>query len=190
MRKLLYFLASGVLIGGLITSCDNEPKNPGDFNVKSEMSLGDIVSQKDGKVYQLQVAKSIDSIFGSNVTVWDTIYDEHGEYIDRTSSQLWVPAKFTTKYVEYEPIMLTAMPDTFVLDITTNAKWTAPTPTKPRGGSQFYTITQGGGGNGTLIFRSEINENATRKVAAELNIYTQDSTVYHKVMLLQEGLAN
>lgn len=189
MKKIFYLIAA-VGITWTVVSCDNEPKNPGDFNQQSELALGDVVSQIDGKVYQLQVARSIDSIFGTNITVYDTIWDDNGDYVDRTSTDVWIPAKFTTRYVEFEPITVSAYPDTFAINITSNAKWLSPTPVKPRGGSQFYSITAGGGGNSTMVFRSELNENATRKVAAQLNIYTQDSTVYYKVNLLQEGLAN
>ena len=189
MKKIFYFLAAVGITWGVV-SCDNEPKNPGDFSIKPELSVSDMVSQTTGTAYPLNVSKTIDSIFGSNITVYDTIWDDNGDYVDRTSSNVWVPSKFTTHYVEFEPITVSAMPDTFAIKITTNAKWNAPQPSKPRGGSQFYTITTSGGGNGSLIFRSEINENATRKVAAELNIYTSDSTVYYKVPLLQEGLAN
>ena len=187
MKKIFYLLAAVGLTWGIV-SCDNEPKNPGDFSIKAELSLGDVVSQVDGKVYALNVAKSMDSVFGSNVTVYDTIWDENGEYLSRTSRNVWIESKFTTKYIEFEPIMVSAYPDTFAIAITTNAKWNAPQPAKPRGGSQFYTITSCGGGQGTLLFRSEINENATRSVAAGLNVYTSDSTVYYKVPLLQEGL--
>lgn len=190
MRKLLYLLAGGMLAAGFV-ACDNEPKNPGDFSVASELSLGNVVSQVDGKVYTLKVAQAFDSVFGSNVTVWDTVYNANGDFESRSSRSVWVPSKFTTRYVEYEPIMLPSDAQTFAIDIYTNAKWVSPQPTKPRGGSQFYNdATTGGGGDGTLIFRSEINENKTRTVSAQMNIYTQDSTVYHKVNLLQEGLDN
>lgn len=188
MKKLLYLIAAGVLAGA-VASCDNEPKNPGDFNLKPEITLSDIVSLTSGDVYALKVAKTMDSIFGSNVTVWDTIYDENGEYLDRQSRDVWVPSQFTTRYVEYEAVSVPALADTFQINITTNAKWLSPQPTKPRGGSQFYNdATTGGGGDGVLIFRSENNNNAARTVPAEMNIYSSDSTMYLKVLLLQDGL--
>ena len=187
MKKIFYLIAAVGITWGIV-SCDNEPKNPGDYSIKAEMSLGDVVSQVDGQVYSLQVARSVDSVFTNKVTAYDTIWDENGNFVSREGRDVIIPSKFTTKYIEFEPIMVSAYPDTFAIKITTNAKWNAPQPAKPRGGSQFYTITSGGGGNSTLIFRSELNENATRSVAAGLNVYTSDSTVYYKVQLLQEGL--
>lgn len=180
-------MATGLLLGGMITSCDNEPKNPGDYTVKSEISLGDIISQGDGKVYSLHVAKTIDSIFSSTVTVYDTIYDDNGEFLKREARDVVVPAKFTTRYVEYEPVFLPIPADTFAINIISNAKWTSPQPTRPRGGVQFYNLTTGGGGDGTLIFRSDYNEFYNTTAPAALNIYSSDSTVYHKVLLHQYG---
>lgn len=186
MKKIFYLIAA-VGLTWTVVSCDNEPKNPGDYSIASEMSLSDIVSQVDGKVYALQVARSVDSVFGTNVTVWDTIWDDNGEFLERSSRVVWVPAKFTTKYVEYEPVFLPIPADTFAINIYSNAKWTSPQPTRPRGGVQFYNLTTGGGGDGTLLFRSDYNEFYNTTAPAALNIYSSDSTVYHKVLLHQYG---
>ncbi|MCH5241366.1 MAG: hypothetical protein J1F67_02935 [Muribaculaceae bacterium] len=188
MKKIFYLIAAVGITWGIV-SCDNEPKNPGDYSVKSELSIGDVVSQVNGQVYALQVAKSIDSVFTNKVTAYDTIWDENGNFVSREGREVIIPSKFTTKYVEYEPIMVPAEADTFEIHVTSNAKWFLSTASY-RGSSTFYNINSGGGGNGTLLFRSAINRNGTRKVAADLNVYTSDSTIYHKVTLLQEGLAN
>lgn len=188
MKKIFYLIAAVGITWGIV-SCDNEPKNPGDYSVKAELSLGDVVSKVDGKVYALQVAKSVDSVFTSKVTAYDTIWDENGNFVSREARDVIIPSKFTTKYIEYEPIMVSAQADTFDIHVSSNAKWFISTASY-RGSSTFYNISSGGGGNGSLSFRSTINRNATRKVAADLNVYTSDSTVYHKVTLLQEGLAN
>lgn len=187
MKKILYLIAALGITWGVV-SCDNEPKNPGDFSVKSTMSLGNMVSLSTGEVYALKVAKTVDSIFTSKVTAYDTIWDENGEFLKREAKEVIVPAKFTTTYVEYEPVVLPIAADTLAIDITTNARWESPQPTRPRGGVQFYNdATTSGGGDGTIVIRSDYNEFYNTTAAASLNIYTSDSTVYHKVLLHQTG---
>ena len=188
MRKLLYMAATGIAIGGLITACDNEPKNPGDFSIKSQMSLSDIVSQKTGTQYPLRQTNAFDTVLGNMVTVYDSIFDDQGEFVERKGHDSLVNSKVTTRFIEFEPIMLPVAADTFAINITTNARWVSPQPTKPRGASQIYNdATTSGGGNGTLIFRTDKNINATRQVPADMYIYTSDSTIMYKIPLLQEG---
>ena len=187
MKKIFYLIAA-IGLTWTVVSCDNEPKNPGDYSVKSELSLGNIVSQVNGEVYPLRVSKSIDTVFTTKVTVYDTIWDANGDYVSRESRDVYVPSKVTTKYVEYEPVVLPVPADTFGLQISTNARWLAAPLLRPRGGVQFYNdATTSGGGDGTLIFRSDYNEFYTTTTPAALNIYTSDSTVYHRVNLHQLG---
>ena len=95
MKKIFYLIAAVGITWGIV-SCDNEPKNPGDYSVKAELSLGDVVSKVDGKVYALQVAKSVDSVFTSKVTAYDTIWDENGNFVSREARDVIIPSKFTT----------------------------------------------------------------------------------------------
>lgn len=185
MRKLLFFLTVAALASGVV-SCDNEPKNPGDFTVKSTLNVDMIKSMTTGETYNLSVARSFDTIFKTPVQVWDTIYDANGEFLERNADTIWVPSKFTTRYIETQPVVLPSVADTFSMDLTTNAKWLSPNPTIVDLPWIYNESTTGGGGDGTIIFRVARNRNFARSLTPML-IYTSDSTVFYKIPFGQTG---
>lgn len=186
MKKIFYLIAAGVL-AHFIVACDNEPKNPGDFGVKAELSLGDITSTVTGDVYKLSVSRKIDTIFRTAVTRWDTIFDEKGEFVSRTQDTIWVPAKFTTNFYEMEPIVLPEYADTFNLPLKTNAKWLSPTPEIVNVQWLYNEATTGGGGDGHITFRIARNRNYKRTTYTDMYVFTSDSTVMYKIPFTQKG---
>lgn len=179
-------MAAGVFIGA-VASCDNEPKNPGDFSVKSELSVMEIISTTTGEVYNFKTSRSIDTVFKTGVQVWDTIYDSNGEYLDRTADTIWVPAKFTTKWIEIEPIILPSFADTFNISLATNAKWYSPEPTTTTAPWLYNVATTQGGGDGVVTIRSVRNRNFVRKTYTNVMIYTSDSTIMYNIPFGQKG---
>lgn len=185
MKKIFYLLAAiGVTWG--IVSCDSEPKNPGDFSIKSTMEVGSIMSLVNGQTYNLKVMRDFDTIFKNGVQVWDTVFDANGEFVSRTADTIWVPAKHNTRYVEMEPVVFEAQADTFSLNLSTNAKWESPSPISSVPWI-YNESTTAGGGDGTIIFRIARNRNFKRSTYTPMYIYTSDSTVFYKIPFGQKG---
>lgn len=187
--KKIYYLIAGLIVAWGIVSCDNEPKNPGDFTVKSTMSIIDIVSQTSGDVYNLSVAKSVDTVFRKGTQVWDTIWDANGEFVDRKPDTVWNYSNFTTQFIEMQPVILPAKADTFNINISTNAKWNAPTPVTNDLPWIYNDAAISGGGDGTVVFRTTRNRNFSRLESDYMTmyIYTSDSTVFYKIPFGQYG---
>mgnify|MGYP001782406270 FL=1 len=72
MRKFLLLLL-GVFI--LLCACEDEAKNPGNYNLKSELNIIDITT-KNGTDISLNVLRSIDSTYVRFYEKNDTLKDE------------------------------------------------------------------------------------------------------------------
>lgn len=189
MKKIFYLIAAGVLTCSVV-ACQDEPSNPGDYSVQSQLSLSDIYSLTNDAVYPIEIARTVDTVFYTwKVTKRDTTFDPAtGEVLDIKNDTLFTPTHYC-KFYEAAPIMLPMPADTFRIDITSNARWLSPVPAKPRGSSAIYNdATTSGGGSSYLVFYTDPNENATRKVSADMFIYTSDSTVMYKLPFLQAGI--
>ena len=185
MKKIFYLIAAIGITWGVV-SCDNEPKNPGDFNVKANLTFSDLVSTTTGETYKFNVARSIDSIYKYKVALYDSIFDENGKFVQRqVKDSVYIPASFTTKFIEMEPVILPSYADTFYLELQTNARWIA---TEPDGTLWLYNeSTTTGGGDGFISLRSARNRNGTRKNYSNMYVYTSDSTVMYKIPFGQIG---
>lgn len=186
MRKILYCIAAFASIW-VATGCDNEPKNPGDFSVKSNLELNQFVSLTTGEIYTLQTARSFDTIFKTGVQVWDTVWDSNGEFVSRTADTVWLSAPFTTRYYEMQPVVLPAVADTFTMQLTTNAKWLSPNPEIVVMPWIYNETSTAGGGDGTITFRVARNRNYLRNEYTPMYVYTSDSTVFYKIPFGQHG---
>lgn len=187
MKKIFYFVTAIGLTWGAV-SCDNEPKNPGDFNLKAELTIGNIISDVTGDVYALQVARTYDTVFKNFAVVKDTVFDASGVVESIKNDTVWFDSKHRTKMHEMEAVYMQSAADTLHIDLLTNAKWMCPTPgvagnTKVLWVDNKSSLT--GGGDGTLSFGFGRNRNFTRY--AIMNIYTSDSTVWYKIPLNQYG---
>ena len=190
MKKLLYFI---FLIGGLLylSSCEKEAKNPGDFSLKSELEVRGITS-KSGKVFDMEVLRSIDSTYQYFYEKKDTLKDESGNYVleggkyQVTTDSVYYNGSITAKFIELKKIVLEPELDTITVALRSNAKWKAPMPSS--GGKVQWFFTQNlAGGDGEVIIAVTKNKNYERTVDAEQYILTSDSTIMYKLVFGQKG---
>lgn len=187
MKKIFYLIAAVGITWGVV-SCDNEPKNPGDFKLKAELSLGDIISNTTGEVYQVKEQRAYDTVFQNFATVKDTVFDASGAVERIKDDTIWYYSKHHTRMHVMEPIYFATVADTFHLDLQTNAKWMCPSP-EPTGSTKVLWVDNKesitGGGDGTITFGFGRNRNFSR--SAIVNIYTSDSTVWYQIPITQYG---
>jgi hypothetical protein len=183
MKKLFYFMPLAALALG-IASCEETPSNPGDFNLKATLELGDVVTGVSGNTYALKVARTADTTYQHAYTVTDTLLnadgtyqrDEQGRYV--TTSETKYYGTKTATLVEMEPITLASIADTLSLSVISNARWLADVP-DAGGKTQWYfnyNSTTAGGGDATYQFRTTRNRNATRPITMMQTFLTSDSS--------------
>ena len=180
MKKILLAIAAGAMLMPMLTACDNDNKNPGDFTVKSELSVSDLTSLQTGKVFPVKIYRDVDTVYQHEYTRTDTV-------TGRTDT-LYYSSKFTARFYEAETIFLDSDADTLRIAIKSNAKWNAPTPV-PTSGSQWLYIESGnsGGGDSEIVLRVGRNRNNTRVGISNLEIFTSDSTVMYRLPIRQLG---
>lgn len=191
MKKLLYFI---FLIGGLLylSSCEKEAKNPGDFSLKSELEVRGITS-KSGKVFDMEILRSIDSTYQYFYEKKDTLKDESGNYVleggkyQVTTDSVYYNGSITAKFIELKKIVLEPELDTITVALRSNAKWKAPMPSSGGKVQWFFTQNLAGGGDGEVIIAVTKNKNYERTVDAEQYILTSDSTIMYKLVFGQKG---
>lgn len=181
MKKLFYLLGLATALG-ITASCDNEPKNPGDFSVKSELRIGNVASLTTGNAFTIDIVREIDTVYQHEYTRTDTV-------TGRTDT-LYYPSKFTARYYEAAPIYLDSPADTFSLPIYTNARWDAEYAISLPTAAQWLYLESGttGGGDSELIFRVARNRNKTpRATVSSITVLTKDSTVMYRIPFRQNG---
>lgn len=198
MRKLLLCSLLGATAIGF-TACQDDPKNPGDFSLKSELQLAQkMVSKNTGREYPLVVAREFDSTFRYTYEVYDTIKDAAGNPILDDSGKLQIItteesylSRRTAHFIEYKKIMFLSYEDvdfdTITLDLKSNANWQAPMDADVN----WYKILDGtnkGGGDGTFkISIKQFGNVESNKVAVQ-EIYSRDSTVMYRFYFGHYGL--
>ena len=103
MRKFLLLLL-GVFI--LFCACEDEAKNPGNYNLKTELNIIDVTT-KNGTDISLNVFRSIDSTYVRFYEKNDTLKDESGKpilgedgkYIV-TKDTIYYKGNITAKFIE------------------------------------------------------------------------------------------
>lgn len=196
--KRSFYIVAALLAAGMVISCEDTPKNPGDFNKPSTMSIdGPITSLVTGKTYDLKVARETDTVYKYLYVLQDTILDENGDPVIGADGKpvavddsVYVYSKIKAKLIEMEPVYLPAEPDTFRLDINSNARWYAAAPNVASGYTTWYfnhNSSTSGGGDSELQFRTTLNRSTIRKNAAFQYIITSDSTVMYRIPFFQYG---
>lgn len=187
MRKLLYFIAAGVLVGA-IASCDNEPKNPGDYSVKATLRVVEFVSDSTGQVFPIEIEEYIDSTLTSRVAVKDTTYDADGNQVITTDS-VDVLRNHQTAFYIAKTIALPPAPDTYTIKIESNAAWYAPAAIRKSGANYFQNDgATAGGGDGMLNYHTLDARNVVdRPYPFTMNIFTNDTTVWYRIYVTQLG---
>lgn len=196
MKKIFYFIAAVGIAWGIV-SCDNEPKNPGDFSVQAYLSIGNMVSLNSGETYDLQIKRSVDTIFFTQGVKRETMTDDSGQpLLDADGNEIvkidtvYSYSKVRTRFHEMDLIWLPIQADTFAMDISSNARWYSPTPTSSSYIWMFNFGTPSGGGDATLKVRIGENSDFDKKNDLYLHVYTSDSTVYYKIPYRQYGLGD
>lgn len=178
MKKLFY--AAAMLLA--LSACDNEATNPGDFSVKSTLSVERIWTES-GQEYPVTVVRETDTVYQASRFV--TLTDEAtGE---ETEVEEWYDTDTRGHFVELALNTLPSPADTIYIKVNSNAKWRAPMPDNGGKTQWFFTQRQAGGGDGTVVATVNRNRNKQRPVNADQYIMTSDSTVMFKVSFAQKG---
>lgn len=198
MRKLLYCTLVG-LAAATIVACEDDPKNPGDFSLETQLKLdGKIVSLNTGAEYPLVVARETDTTYAYHHTLYDTLKDNTGEPILDSKGKLQITerdtvvfSKVTAKFVEYEPVRFPSFKDltldTMVLSFSSNATWEAPM----NAAVGWYSNVGGtlkGGGDADFKFSVKQFANEMSKHVVTQHIITRDSTKLVRLTFTHSGL--
>lgn len=196
MKRLIYAIA--VLLGIVVVSCENEPKNPGDFSKTCTLEItGPVVSLRTGKSYPMTVARETDTVYKYLYVLKDTVFDENGKPVIGSDGKIvanddsvYVYSKIKARLVEMAPVYLPCQPDTFKLDIESNARWRADQPAVKGSETQWYinyNSTTAGGGSSNLQFRVTRNRGYTMPNVIMQQIITSDSSIMYRIPFYQYG---
>lgn len=200
-------------LGLTILSCEDEAENPGDFNLKSELTMDPMVMvSTSGLSYTLEEETAYDTVFTNTFEKIDTTFevDANGNFVlDSNGKKIPVigsdgrlvttttPITFETgkrgRFHKMKMIMLEPAADTFTIHIKSNARWRAPqyAPTKAQWFFNYNLRTDGnsltGNGDGYFYFRTLRNKNKTRVEPVPQYIFTSDSTVMYQLNFGQAG---
>ena len=211
MKKLIGFALVGIAL--CVLSCEDEPKNPGDFNLKAELTLDPmIVTSVGGQSYAIEEEAVFDTAYVSSYVRNDTTFEtdasgafvlddagkkipvigDDGQLVMTHDTVVFRTGKHGT-FHRMKMIKLESKADTFTIHIRSNALWKAPqyAPTKAQWFFNYNLRTGGnsltGGGDSYFYFRTLRNKNKTRVEPVPQYIYTSDSTVMYQLNFGQAG---
>ena len=184
MKKIFYLIGAFAVMWGIV-SCDNEPKNPGDYSIKPYLTFGDFVSLVDGQSYPISMDRIYDTVFQYPVVLYDSIFNEEGEFERRQARDtIYQPATFTTKWYKANNLDLTFKPDTLVVEVSSNSRWKTPDIVSNQDWPKVNGPAQFGGGDGN--FKVELDENYWAfNITGTLYIHTSDSTIFYEIPIIQ-----
>lgn len=197
MKKLLYLSAVGLVLAGM-AACSDEPSNPGDFDLKSELKVMSMKSITTGAEYPLTVARTIDTTYHYYYEVYDTLKDAAGEPVLDNNGKLQITteekfylSKITAKFVEYEPVTFPSYEgveyDTIAVALESNANWLAPMGDPVNWYSNVNSSTTGGG-DADFTFAIKQFGNQLSKWVVTQDVFTRDSTLMYRFTFLHTGL--
>lgn len=197
MKKFIYLIFTGALLASM-AACENEPENPGDFNVKSKLDVSRLVSETTGNTYAINIAREVDTTYEYFYNVHDTLKGPDGEPVLGNDGKLQITttqksyfSKKTARLVEYEPILLPSYPehdfDTLALNFTSNAAWNI---IELPASVNWYTplSSMSVGGDGSLKFSIKQWSGDVSRFVVKQEIMTQDSMVMHRFFFKHSGL--
>lgn len=195
MKKTLYFVGMAAVLWSF-ASCESEPKNPGDFSLKSEFRPGsNIESITSGTLIPLKIARECDTTYKYQYILKDTLKDDKGDPIigeggklTITDDTVYVYSKIKAHFYEMEPVYLPSKADTFRIDIFSNAFWKAANP-KFKGAAWYknYNSTSTGAGDSEFQFVVERKRGSKRTEFANQYFVTSDSTTMYLLPIGQWG---
>lgn len=212
MKRIVCLAFVGLTLSGML-SCEEKAENPGDFNLKSELSMDPmLVTSTLGQSYVLEEEAVYDTAYTDTYDRRDTTFevDANGNFVlDEKGKKIPVigndgnliitttPVTFLTgkkgTFHKMKLIKLESKADTFTIHIKSNALWKAPqyAPQKAQWFFNYNLRTGGsslmGGGDGYFYFRTLRNKNYSRKELVPQYIYTSDSTVMYQLNFGQAG---
>ena len=212
MKRIIGFAFLGLTLGGML-SCEDAAENPGDFNLKAELSMDPmLVTSTRGQSYVLEEEAVYDTAYTDTYERLDTTFEVDGDgnfVLDNDGKKIPViggdgkyiitktPVTFLTgkkgTFHKMKLIKLESKADTFTIHIKSNALWNAPqyAPEKAQWFFNYNLRTGGsslmGGGDGYFYFRTLRNKNYSRKELVPQYIYTSDSTVMYQLNFGQAG---
>lgn len=199
MKKPLW-LVGAALIAGAFTACDNTPENPGDFSLRSELTLGErfVSLSHPERSYELEVAGTRDTVYKYPYQIMDTlfeysadgkdstyVYGPDGKVIVNVIDTFNLSTK-TATLIEYKPITIESMSDTITVNIYSNSVWRAKLPEHNPKFLSNWNSTEMGFGDGVFGLASSRNRKKTIGPALQ-TIITQDSMVCVLIPIYQAG---
>lgn len=201
----------GMAIG--VISCEEAATNPGDFDLKSELSMDPmVVTSTGGQSYVLEEEAVFDTAYTSSYEKKDTTFETNADgsfVLDAAGKKVPVIGDDGNLIISVDTIIfetgkkgvfhkmkfikLESKADTFTIHIKSNAMWRAPqyAPTKAQWFFNYNLRTGGnsltGGGDSYFYFRTLRNKNKTRVEPVPQYIYTSDSTVMYQLNFGQAG---
>ena len=179
-----------------LSSCEEKITNPGDFSLRSELSLVSI-ADTFGNQYPIEISRTIDTTYVYSRIVKDTLRDASGKPILDAQNKPQVkndtikyPGSKTARYVELKTILLASSKNQLKIEVASNARWVAPTPSFGTKIPWYITKTNIGGGSSIILADIKYAGLATarRPVLAVQYIYTRDSLTLYKLVFNQKAL--
>lgn len=192
MRKLFYLLTACVAVG--LTGCDDEAGPDGNYGeeVPVYFELGTISLLSDPtEVYPLTIdpnAKT-DTTYIYSYTERDTVFDADGEpeilpdgSLNVTETVIEYEGPITARYYVYEPVVVKSEMAEYMVTLNSNSRWTVGKLI----GSAVSCPKLSGGGDGYTQFKLNLNRSTTSRRRSIAYIYSNDSTVMHKLTFEQK----
>lgn len=178
----------------LLICCEDKVVNPGDFNLKSQLEIVQVYDSL-GTIYPVNILRSFDTTFVYPKVTRDTLKDVSGKPLLDAQNKMtitldtaYVTGNKTGRYIILDTIVLNYAKSALRIELTSNARWQAPTPNFGTKIAWFQTLTSNGGGD--AIIKSKVSvglASKRRPVLANQYIYSRDSLVIYKLTFDQKS---
>lgn len=181
MKNSFYNLLFWIVGMTFLSACEEEAKNPGDFNLATTLSIRNITDTL-GNTYDLKEVLRKDTTYLYESIKSDTLFEDGKMVIKKDTT--YVIGNTVGTYVRYEVIKLPANGNQLRIDVSSNARWQAPSPD-----NVFYiNKTEAGGGDGSIIV--SVVENKRQTEAPENRyahhcIFNSDTTYMYELVFGQ-----
>lgn len=192
--KKIHLMTVALISLILLGSCDDKAVNPGDFNLKSELEVVQVYDTVGNK-YPFSVLRTTDTTYMYPRIKLDTLKDNTGKPIldvynkpQVTRDTTYQAGTKTAKFIVLNPIVIASPKGELRIDLTSNARWQAPSPDFKGKIAWYLTQTVNGGGSSTIKVKISAGlAKARRPILATQYIYTRDSLVLYKLTVDQKA---
>ncbi len=188
MRKLFYLILGGLMLSVGFASCDDEPDNPGDYNIRGSIGVNSVTSRTTGEEYELVVSREFDSTIVRYNLKYDTTFADDGSVVEINEDTVWYEDG-TCHYVRMETVRVQPIAgDTLVISLTSNARWTSVVTGTPF--PRWYNlITASGGGDSDILVELTEYVSPTATNTQTQFIITSDSAAIYEIPFLPANTA-